>query len=67
MNKAPSVNSNDALSAVGERSIEITKEKGVAIDVIEVWHPAVLPQLELRQREQWVHARIEISGLSIQN
>jgi AraC-like DNA-binding protein len=49
MNQIPSVNSNDALSAISERSIEITKEKGVAIDVIEVWHPADLPQLELRR------------------
>lgn len=49
MNQRLSVNSNDALSALGERSIEITKEKGVAIDVIEVWHPSDLPQLELRR------------------
>ena len=32
-----------------ERLIEITKEKGVAIDVIKVWHPSDLPQLELRR------------------
>jgi len=49
MNNPPPIKSRDALSAVGERSIEITREKGVAIDVIEVWHPADLPQLELRR------------------
>jgi AraC-like DNA-binding protein len=49
MNQTLSVNNNDALAAPGERSIGITKEKGVAIDVIEVWHPADLPQLELRR------------------
>jgi len=49
MNQTLSVTSNDALSTISERSIEITKEKGVPIDVIEVWHPADLPQLELRR------------------
>jgi hypothetical protein len=49
MNQTLSVIRNDGLSTISERSIEITKEKGVPIDVIEVWHPADLPQLELRR------------------
>jgi AraC-like DNA-binding protein len=46
MNQSPFTIGKKATSA---SSIEVTEEGGVPIDVIEVWHPADLPQLELRR------------------
>ncbi len=49
MNQNASSKSREALFPIGTGSIEVTSERGVPIDVIEVWHPADLPQLELRR------------------